>query len=345
VTDERDDAEPSEEAVGEFHALPGLRTDWPVPRVGVYGTRSGPMARLEAALFRGTIELVARLPHGAREAFVGAVARVARAFDRRHSAAAREFLLQALGAEAAPRADRLVLEAWKHMLRVMLDARAYLLRYPAERLLDRVELVLCEDVKKLIAQKRGAIVISGHIGDWETGAALAPLLGFDPFYGIGKPARNRPLSVHVQALREARGLRTLPRRGAMQHAPAVLRAGGSLGMLLDQRARKRPVMAPFFGRMARCDRSAGVLLKRLRAPLVILGCYRKAEPLTWRCEVPTVLWPEQVAELSVEELVGVVNRELEQLILRAPEQYFWLHERYRGASETVPPAATATAGR
>ena len=44
-----------------------------------------------------------------------------------------------------------------------------------------------------------------------------------------------------------------------------------------------------------------------------------------------VIWPEESAGKSPEEIATLVNREIERLVLEHPEQYFWLHERYRGA--------------
>jgi KDO2-lipid IV(A) lauroyltransferase len=125
-------------------------------------------------------------------------------------------------------------------------------------------------------------------------------------------------------------MRLLPRRGAMEFAPAVVRGGGTLAMLLDQRARIKPVLAPFFGRESKCDRSASVLLRRLRAPLVFAACYRTSDPRRYRLVVPRVVQPEEVAGKSAEEVAALVNAELEKLILAAPEQYFWLHDRWRG---------------
>lgn len=326
-SDEEDDL-----AVEEAPALPAaLRREWPAPRVGVYGTRDGAIARLEAFAAMAAMGAFGRLPPGARGKLVGGLARVAKRVDRRHSDAAREFIRVALGDEPADVVERRVLDAWRHFLDVTLDAAAFARAVPVERVREHFDLETSPDVERLRAERRGTIYVGAHVGDWEAGSALMPWIGFDPFYVIARPPKNRPLSVRVQALREARGVRFLPRRGAMQHAAAVIRAGGTLGMLLDQRARKRPVMAPFFGRMARCDRTAGVLLKRLGAPIVFGGCYRTATPMRWRAKMDRVVWPEQCAKLSVEELVGVVNKELERLILAAPEQYYWLHDRYRGA--------------
>ena len=122
----------------------------------------------------------------------------------------------------------------------------------------------------------------------------------------------------------------------MSGAPAILRAGGALGLLLDQRARKKPVVVPFFGRPARCDRSAGVLMRRLRVPVVVVGCFRGDEPLTWRWVFTEVLQPEELAGASPEEVATRVNAALERLILRAPDQYFWLHDRYKDTPSGGP---------
>ena len=100
------------------------------------------------------------------------------------------------------------------------------------------------------------------------------------------------------------------------------------------------MIADFFGRPARCDRGAGVLLKRLHAPIVFAACLRAEGRFRWRFVADKVVWPDEAKALSVEELVGVVNRELERMIRATPEQYFWLHDRYRGAAETVERAAS-----
>jgi KDO2-lipid IV(A) lauroyltransferase len=314
-------------------ALPaGIRGDWPAPRRAVLGNRGGALAWIEYALARTFVGSLSRLPLALRGPLVGVLARAAKAIDRRRSESARAFLRQALGASIPERElERRVLQAWRHLFDVTLDADAVARRIPPERLREHFEVLLCDDAEEILAGRRGCILATPHVGDWETGAGVMPWVGFDPFYVVSKPPRNRPLSVHAHRMRERRGVRLLPRRGAMQEAAAVVQGGGALGLMLDQRARKRPVMAPFFGRMARCDRSAAVLLKRLRAPIVFAACYRTGTPWRWRLEVPAVLWPKDLEGHSAEAITARVNGELEKLILAAPEQYFWLHDRYRGA--------------
>jgi Kdo2-lipid IVA lauroyltransferase/acyltransferase len=308
----------------------GLRQDWPVPRQQVLGQRGGALAWLECQLVLGLVGAAARLPAGMRRVLVGGLARLARIVDRSHTRAAEEYLRQVLGAQLAPaELDARVLQAWKHLFEITLDAFVFERRVPASDVRAHFAVELCPEARALLERKEGCVVISAHVGDWESGPAILPWLGFDPLYAISKPPKNRWLSVHAQRVRESRGMRLVPRRGAMEFAPAVVRAGGTLVMLLDQRARKKPVLAPFFGREAQCDRSASVLLRRLRAPLVFAACYRTAVPFQFRLVVPRVVRPEEVSGKSAEEVAALVNSELEKLILAAPEQHFWLHDRWR----------------
>ena len=303
---------------------------WPVPPQLVEGKRGGLLAWLECRLVLATMGAVARLPAGLRSALVGLLARAGRRFDRAHSRAAEAFLLQALGRDM-PREElaRRVLQAWRHLIEVTLDFEIFDRRIDRARAAQHLDLELCAQARELIEKQQGCVLVAGHLGDWETGAALLSSAGFGPVYVISKPPKNRYLARHAQRVRESRGMRLLPRRGAMEFAPAVVRGGGTLAMLLDQRARLKPVLAPFFGRESKCDRSASVLLRRLRVPLVFAACYRTQNPLRYRLVVPRVVQPEEVAGKSAEEVATLVNSELEKLILAAPEQYFWLHDRWR----------------
>jgi len=316
-------------------ALPTrLRQDWPVPWQPVWGTEDGFGARVTSALALGALGLAARLPDGVVDLLIGGLARIARRADRRHSESARGFLRQALGDMPRAELERRVLQAYRQFLRVTVDMARFEHRVPVERTLEHFEVEWSEEARKVCASAGGSIILSCHLGSWEAGFAAAPWAGFDPVYGVAKPPNNRPLSVALQRQREVRGVRLLPRRGAMSAAKKVLEAGGTVGMVLDQRARKRPLIAPFFGRPARCDRSAAVLLKRLRVPVVIAACYLTERPLYYSLVFDEVFWPQELAGESLEGIVTRINQAFERLILAHPEQYFWLHDRFKDTPET-----------
>lgn len=337
--------QPSSPAALESLLPAGLRRDWPAPRFEVLGKRGGLAARLECWVMLATVGGAARLPLALRRPLVAALARVGRAIDSKHSAAARVFLRQAFGPALDDREiERRVLQAYEHLFDVTIDVEAFDRHVPVSRILEHYATEFCDRAQALRAAGRGSILVTPHAGDWEAGSAILPWLGFDPLYVVSKPPKNRPMSVHFQRAREQRGVRLLPRYGAMKHARAIVDAGGTLILMLDQRANSKPVLAPFFGRLARCDRSAGVLMKRLRVPVMVGACFKTERPFFYQACIPTVIEPEEIQGRTPEEIAARLNLEMEALIRRHPEQYFWLHDRYRDTSP-APPAQDGGAGR
>ena len=62
------------------------------------------------------------------------------------------------------------------------------------------------------------------------------------------------------------------------------------------------------------------------------ACFRTDRPFHYHAVCHTVLWPDEIADASPVEVATRINVELEKLILAHPEQYFWLHDRFRPSS-------------
>lgn len=318
---------------GEARQEPGPVEQLPASQE-VVGDRNGWTQWVQYGLIRAGVALFAVLPGPLRHAVLTLLARVARALDRKHADPAREFLTTALGPELEPaRRERLVLGAFRHLAMVAIDShRRRRIRGPIS---ERYRFEPCERMQELLDEPRPVVLVTGHIGDWEAATLGFASAGFRPLYVVAKPPRNRPLSIWMQRAREHQNVRLLSRYGAVEGARKVVQQGGSLGFLLDHRATKRAVLAPFFGREALCERTSGVLLRRLGLPVVITACYRAERDLHYRIVAPRVLEPEELSRLSPEEIATEINRTLEQLILACPEQYHWLHDRYRGADKAI----------
>ena len=72
-----------------------------------------------------------------------------------------------------------------------------------------------------------------------------------------------------------------------------------------------------------------MLARRLRLPIVYFHCLRAEEPFRYRMRFTRIVKSEEVRSMSVEELAALSNEEAERAILGCPEQYFWLHDRFR----------------
>jgi KDO2-lipid IV(A) lauroyltransferase len=315
------------------------RADWPVPWQPVWGDSAGLGSRIGDWAARGAMGGAIRLPQGGFDALISALAAVGHRFDRRRTTAAREFLRQALGELAPAERERLVRRGWQQLLRVSAETERLFLRVPQGRLHRHIEVQATPEARAAFAARRGAMIASPHLGNWEVALAMLPELGMDPVYGVAKPPKNLFLSQAVQRSRERRGVRMLSRKGAMGAAPAILKAGGTIAMVLDQRTSGRALLVPFFGRLARCERAPAVLLKRQRSPIVISGCLQLARPLTYRIVFGEVLHPDEWARAEVEEIVLRVNQGFERLIREHPEQYIWIHDRYKDTPREIPSGA------
>jgi KDO2-lipid IV(A) lauroyltransferase len=193
------------------------------------------------------------------------------------------------------------------------------------------DVVYGEGVREALALRRGRILVGPHLGDFEAGALALPHLGLSPVYAVSRPPRNRYLSIAAQRQRDARGYRLLHRHGAMEDVAKILDAKGSLILMLDQRARRRTTIAPFFGRPAHCERAPAILMRRMSVPVFTVWCEALERPWQYRIHFTRVFEPKDFARASPEEIATALNREMEHMILSAPEQYFWLHDRYRKA--------------
>lgn len=315
--------------------MSGSAAQWPVPWEPVEGDLDGPLQVLSTAALRSILAGVSRLPEPAQRAVVNGVARLARAVDRRHSNAGRRFVEAALGPElTARRREELVLSAWEHLLTHTLEMPRFDAVVTPERFFEHVQTEVSDDVRRMLGLRRGGLLLTAHVGAFELAPVMALRLGAQPMYVVSRPPRNAPLSRLAQRQREARGYRLLHRHGAASSIPRVVEAGGYVGLMVDQRARHKPLLAPFFGRPAHCERAVAVFARRLGVPVAFGAVYRTGRRLRFRAEFARVLWPEDLARRSLEEIALLINLELERMILAAPEQYFWIHDRYRG----VPPA-------
>jgi Kdo2-lipid IVA lauroyltransferase/acyltransferase len=314
--------------------------DWPVPWQPVWGEADGLGSRVGTWALRALLFLVLRLPERVLQALLSSLAALGARFGRRRSRAAREFLRQALGELTDEELARRVRLAWRHLLCVSVDTER-LTRIPRERLRERFEVRKSADAQRALEARSGCLIVSGHVGNWEAAFAVLPALGLHPVYGVAKPPKNKFLSQSLQASRERFGVRVLSRKGAMAAAPTILRAGGTIGLVIDQRTSGRALLVPFFGRLARCERAPAVLLKRQRVPIVLLSCRMAARPLHYELELSEVLWPEEWARRPVEDIVLRINQGLERMIRADPEQYVWIHDRYRDTPRTLEEGAGA----
>ena len=211
------------------------------------------------------------------------------------------------------------------------------LRYPRLSPTDRASLVTLEGEEHLgaaLAPGRGALLVTGHLGNWEVMAAHLSAAGY-PLRSLARPLREARLESRLRNHREAMGVRTLSARDDTLAAARHLRRGGLLGVLIDQRVRAGGVTVPFLGQPTRMVDGPARLALATGARVVPGSVHREADH-RHRIVLDPPLDPDPGAADPVTDLTARLAAALEQRILEHPDQWMWIHPRWEPVPEERP---------
>ena len=188
------------------------------------------------------------------------------------------------------------------------------------------------EMVEYLLDPRPTVFVSGHFGNFELSSYMMGLFGF-PTYAIARPLDNPYLDRYVNQFRSTHGQFILPKEGSAAQVDAVLRSGGVIALLGDQHAGPKGCWVDFLGRPASCHKAVALFTLVSGAPLVVAYGRRIGGPLQFELGVAGIADPQIPSEdqSGVKPLTQWYNRVLEQIILASPEQYWWVHRRWKGA--------------
>ena len=285
--------------------------------------------RLVYAAARLAIGVTARVPQAIGYRAAAALGHAWFRLDGRRRRYAARFLRQAYPELSEREHMRLGAAATASLFKVPLDM-ARLTRLLA-RGGDLSEVVDCREVEQEIeGVQRPFFALSGHLGGWEVAAAAMGAIA-GPAHGIARITKNPLLNGWLARTRGAVGLNIYPRRGGFRDLARAMAQGGIGLQVVDQNQRLRGVFAPFFGKVASCERAAASLAIRRGYPLVFTAAIRKGVGFRFEMITEPTFVPERTGDKAadLQRAVEQINERLERMIRRAPEQYVWIHDRYR----------------
>jgi KDO2-lipid IV(A) lauroyltransferase len=184
------------------------------------------------------------------------------------------------------------------------------------------------------------VLVTAHIGNWEL-SGLAHGWLFGPIGVVARPLDNPALDRRLNAFREAGGNAVISKFEALREVLRRLRDGGAVGILLDQNVQEQDgIFVEFFGRPAATTTVAAALAVKAGCALLLGhtelrpdGRYRLAydPPLRWS--------PSGDRDADVRRLTQVLTRHIEAWVRAAPEQWLWIHRRWK-----TQPKAHSTLG-
>jgi lipopolysaccharide heptosyltransferase II len=199
---------------------------------------------------------------------------------------------------------------------------------PPEKILQRVEVDNIEAMDREFRVGVPVVLVLSHLGTWELFAQLMPkFVGYVRNASVYQKLGNRFIDAHVRRTRGQTGLELFDRQEGFQPVIDLLRSGGGVGVLSDQHAGDHGLWTPFFGKLASTSPLPALLAKRTHAALIAAGVYTIG-PARWRL-VFTERFDPPKADASIAALTSEINQIIEQQIRVAPEDWFWVHNRWK----------------
>jgi heptosyltransferase-2 len=232
----------------------------------------------------------------------------------------------AFGSEKSPRELRHLVRRHFQRLGGNLLCSIKLGVMPSEKIAERIEAENLDVIHRQLRTGRPVVLILSHLSNWELFAHILPkYIGYVRNSTIYQRLGNRYIDEHVCRVRGRAGVEMFNRKEGFEKAIKLLRDGGAIGILSDQHSGDSGVWVPFFGRLASTSPLPALLAKRTGAALVGVAIYTGGLA-RWRIVVSPAL---EVKQASVELLTAKTNDLIAAQIHRAPEDWFWVHDRWK----------------
>lgn len=249
---------------------------------------------------------------------------------------AAENLRAAFGDELTePQINETIRGMWIHLIRMVVE----IVQLPRKMTLTNCREVIVfrnrAPVLQALCSGRPVFILGGHFGNWEVSTATFGMFGF-PLGIVARKLDNPYLHRWFFESRQQTGHVLYDKRGGTKEMIELLEAGGNLGLLCDQDAGPRGLYVDFFGRPASTFKSIALMALQYRAILVVgYGIRLPDDPdARWvryeiGCEEVIDTLDFDHSRDSLNDITQRYSSALERAVRRAPEQYFWVHRRWK----------------
>ena len=197
-----------------------------------------------------------------------------------------------------------------------------------EQLREFVQIRGEEHLRHAVEQGRGVVVITGHFGNWELLAATIGRLGYD-LAVIARDANDQNTANIINRAREAAVAEVLPRE-SVREMLRVLREGSILGILPDQHTERGGIWLPIMGHLACTAPGPATLAQRTGSPIVPAFARRTEDDRLDLYFLPPIEVPDTGdRQQDIRTATRLINDALSAEIMAHPEQWIWMHRRWR----------------
>lgn len=285
--------------------------------------------RVRYVLIKGGIALINALPYPLAVSlgrFIGLLGWLADPFHRR---AAEIQLRHCLGDRYRP---SIVPKVFMHHGDILVDTIKYAYM-DDEEIKERIIIEGKENLDKALSSKKGIMMITGHLGNWEVMAHLPRLLGIQ--FCVMADVRNDPgIEAVVDDLRSRSGATILPPKGKALMLIRELKKGNIIGVIVDQRGKRSDMLfCDFFGLPAPTNPAPAFIAIKGDAVILPVSSMKENGRYCMAFHSPREASSFGSGKTAIASLSAFMQTWLESMVKKSPEQWFWLHCRWTRRSE------------
>lgn len=252
--------------------------------------------------------------------------------DKRHRERAIQAIAQSMPELAAVHVRSLAQRSFEHFVQLLIEVMHMPRLLNADTWPKRVKLTNLGRTIHLLNDQKPVLLVTGHLGNWEVLGYLLAVLGCR-IHAIARPIDNPLINRWLLSIRESKGMRIITKWNALNRIHEVLDHGHALGFIADQNAGNRGLFVPFFGQLASTYKSIGLLALQRQIP-VVCGWARRCrdeQGFTWELGVMDVISEEDWADRPdpLYYVTARFMRAIEMMVRECPEQYLWMHRRWK----------------
>ena len=291
----------------------------------------GPLAWLQYVALRLAIFLFHMFPIDLNLKTARLLGRVWWRIMPRHRERARAHLRYAYGRALSDReVDRIALRSMQQLVMLVVEMMF------TPRLINEwtwaqyLEPVNLGEALGVLLGGRGAILVTGHYGNWELTGHVLSVFGLE-VVAVMRPLDNAYLNRYLVRTRQAAGLQLLDKKGASESAREILRRGGAVGFIADQNAGHKGLFVDFFGHQASTYKSIGLLAMAAEVPILVGYARRTSDRLRYQMGVERIIYPREWRDRD-DPLLWITQEytsAIERFVRQDPVQYLWIHRRWK----------------
>ena len=249
--------------------------------------------------------------------------------DKRHRRVTLDNLTHAFGHEMGPRQiESLAKTVFKNLIRMVFEI-GWTYSIDRETLLSHFTFKGIENIKAAQAKGKGVLAVTGHLGNFEMLILAVAQLDMDG-YGIYRTLDFAPLEKLMLEARQRFEVTMLPMRGLSKKLEELLGQGAGVGTLMDQNVDwYKGVFVEYFGRPACTNRGLASLALKTDATVIPFYTVRQNRKfiIEYLPEIPLVRTGDPIKDVEIN--TQNFTSAIESMVRRYPEQYFWVHNRWK----------------